>query len=95
MVDLAGRRLATIQENNWNRGPRSNNKSGVKGVHWSKALGKWRAVMEVGGRQLHIGLFNDKTTAAAAYQATAVSYHGEFAFMPPGFDVPDSLLSST
>jgi hypothetical protein len=42
-------------------------KSRYQGVHWVVAAGKWRAAMMVGGRNTHVGLFDDEADAARAY----------------------------
>ena len=42
------------------------NKTGVRGVSWSKAKKKWRAAIYVDNRQKHIGYFDDLSAAAEA-----------------------------
>lgn len=53
--------------------------SGFYGVGWSNKDRKWRARIEVGGRQITIGYFNDLVDAARARDAFAISARGEFA----------------
>ena len=48
--------------------PGRKNKSGVKGVHWSKCAKKWRAYAYFGGEPFHVGLFDKIEDAAKAYQ---------------------------
>lgn len=43
----------------------ANNISGVKGVGWHKASGKWAAYIAVNGKMFHLGLFIDFTEAVA------------------------------
>jgi hypothetical protein len=54
----------------------SRNKSGLKGVSWSKASKRWRAQ----GRYQHLGWFATKEEAAAAYAAWAKENYGDFAY---------------
>lgn len=44
----------------------SNNKSGIKGVHFAKKEGKWCAQIKVGQKCFHLGLFDKKIDAAMA-----------------------------
>lgn len=49
------------------RGPKSNNKSGHLGVSWHTWNGKWRAEIRVNGKSIHLGYFNDVRVAAEHY----------------------------
>lgn len=49
------------------RKPRTNNKLGLHGVH-ELPSGKYRAQCQVQGKKINLGLFEDKHSAAAAYQ---------------------------
>lgn len=73
-------RLATKTENQGNRRTNTNNKCGVKGVHWHPQSGKWCARIRVRQRNKHIGLFDDKYEAGRAYMAAAERHFGEFAY---------------
>lgn len=55
------------------------NTSGYKGVGWSRASGKWRAYIQVDGRQVHLGLHLDPLDAARVYDAAALEHFGEYA----------------
>jgi len=46
-----------------------NNTSGIKGISWYKAAGKWRADIMVDRRQKHLGLFGNPFEAACARYA--------------------------
>jgi hypothetical protein len=72
-------RLAGAPQNGWNRGPNRNNKSGLKGVSWVKALNKWSAEIMVHGKTVKLGCFLDKEEAARVYAEAAKRMHGEFA----------------
>jgi len=50
------------------------NKSGFAGVSWDKQKMKWRAVIEVNGKQLFLGRFDDKDDAIRARKAANVEH---------------------
>ena len=72
-------RFATNQENARNRGFRSDNTSGFKGVSWNDQRGKWTAYIRLNGKQKHIGVFDSVVKAACAYDAAALDAYGQFA----------------
>lgn len=82
-------RQATHSENNRNTGLSISNKSGSKGVSWSKWHNKWRArinidksIAESQGlktKYKSLGFFESKREATNAYKAACNIYHGEFA----------------
>lgn len=59
-------RDVTHQENHRNMPIRSDNTSGVTGVHWNKVHKKWQARIKIGGRYKHIGFFAYFSDAANA-----------------------------
>lgn len=63
-------RVVTCKQNNEHQsGPQSNSRSGVLGVTWHKASGKWRAQVKHNHRVIHVGLFEDIADADAAVRA--------------------------
>lgn len=76
---LCNLREATGSENRSNIGLIKSNTSGLKGVGWHKAKNKWRAYIGKDGRYIHLGLFEKKSDAAAAYAQAAKKYFGEYA----------------
>jgi len=72
-------RAATDQQNAANRPLRSDNTSGVKGVHWCKRREKWHAHIRVAGRNRHLGYFVDLSAAADAARSAREQAFGEFA----------------
>lgn len=72
-------RIANRMQNGANSKLRSNNKSGYKGVSWDKRGNLWVARIQVNRRTIHLGSFESKEAAAAAYRAAALLYFGEFA----------------
>lgn len=76
---MSNLRSASLTQNHANKRQQSNNTSGVKGVSWNKAAGKWRAHIQLQGTQLYLGSFADKADAAEAYRRAAIEAFGEFA----------------
>ena len=72
-------RQATQQQNGFNRGLSSTNKTGFKGVSWDKRDSKFYASIRAGGKSTSLGRFNTKEEAAEAYRSAALKAHGEFA----------------
>lgn len=76
-------RPATNSQNNANQRCPITSTSGFKGVHWMKNRNKWHAQIRVSGVRIHLGMFEDKISAAAAYNAAALEHFGEFARLNP------------
>lgn len=74
-------RLATTQQNGFNRGAQANNVLGVKGV-CVRPGGRFQAQISVNGRNTYIGMFGTIAEAAAAYKEKALQLHGEFVLLP-------------
>ena len=75
---IANLRLATNQENQRNVGLQKNNSTGIKGVHWHKGTGKFRAEISVGDKRRHLGYHDTLAEAAAARAAAEIKYFGAF-----------------
>ena len=76
---FANLRTATNSENTRNSRMRNDNTSGLKGVTFHKASGKWCAQIMKHGKQNHLGLFDTSEDAYSAYCAASKELHGEFA----------------
>ena len=76
---LRNLRPATTGQNNMNRSANRSNATGYKGVGWHKSAGRYRAVIKVDGKQIHLGHFDDPAVAAEAYKVAARKHFGEFA----------------
>lgn len=72
-------RPASATQNAMNRAIRSDNKSGFRGVHWSKAKQLWVATIQAYGFKEYIGAFSAAILAAKAYDARAKEVYGVFA----------------
>lgn len=71
-------RICNNAENNWNKTKLTNNKSGYKGVWWSKERHKWVASIKCNGRKYYIGRFNTPEEAHEAYKKKARELFGAF-----------------
>lgn len=66
---LKNLRVVTRAENNKNRRRGSNNTSGVLGVTFISAIGKWRAQIKEGNKFFHLGYYSDWFDAVCARKA--------------------------
>jgi hypothetical protein len=76
---ISNLREATNLQNSWNAKLKRTNKSGVKGVSWDKVNGKWRAHIQIRGRQIQLGRFAELQDAAATVKSARVRLHAGFA----------------
>ncbi len=72
-------REATNQENHFNLPLSRRNKSGYKGVHWSKNRNKWRVEYTLNCKRFEGGYFDNVEDAALKYRELTKKLHGEFA----------------
>lgn len=70
-------RAVTHIDNVRAQGLRTNNTSGVRGVNWDKARGKWAARVNVGGKKRHVGRFDTLEEAAQAVAAARTSFYAD------------------
>jgi hypothetical protein len=85
-------RPATKQQQAFNRGTRSDSKSGVKGVHWKKKHSRWEARIKVNGEYTYLGYFVDLNEAIQIRKAAEKKYFKEFASI---LDPPSSIHEIT
>ncbi len=78
---LCNLRIATHQENQWNRQVRQDTTSGYKGVTLTtdSPVRPWLARLNHNGVRHKLGYHKTKEEAALAYNAKAKELHGEFA----------------
>jgi len=72
-------RPVTRSQNCANQTTQKRSASGFKGVTFLAKLNKWRARIKVAQKEIYLGLYAEKETAAAAYNQAATQYFGEFA----------------
>lgn len=72
-------RICTQSENLRNRSKMKRNKSGFKGVSWSKVRKKWIAQIALDNKSFNLGGFVNKKNAINAYKKAAIKFHGEYA----------------
>lgn len=73
-------REASRSENMRNVGRKAGNSVGIKGVSRCHTKSeRWRASIVVDRKHIHLGSFSTPEEAAAAYEAAARLYHGDFA----------------
>jgi len=78
----ANLRLATIEQNSWNRRKNPGNfTSKYKGVSWHKLSRKWHARIVYKQKWISIGYFDDEQSAARAYDEKAKELFGDFAYL--------------
>lgn len=72
-------RLCSRLQNQISKGPRSDNRSGLKGVSWCSKAKKWQSEIMLHGKRKWLGYFAAPEDAHAAYADAAHELHGEFA----------------
>jgi len=72
-------RVCTRSQNNANRHRTQSKSSPIKGVHFEKYTGRWRAEIHLNGKRHTLGRFDHIEDAAAAYAAKAAELFGDFA----------------
>lgn len=72
-------RVCTRSQNNANRHRTQSKSSPIKGVHFEKCTGRWRAEVHCNGKRHTLGRFDRIEDAAAAYAAKAAELFGNFA----------------
>jgi hypothetical protein len=72
---LVNLRWANQSKNGQNRKTGKNSKSGVKGVTWQQATGKWRVQVAHRGKNHYGGLFTDFEEAVVAVRALRRQLH--------------------
>lgn len=71
-------REATIQQNNFNKKVRIDNKLQAKGIYLIEKTNKYCVRGTIDGKRLHIGHFDNIDDAKKAYENFSKKYHGEF-----------------
>ena len=71
-------RLATHAKNVVNASKRKDNTTGVKGVHFDKRSGKYKAQININGKRTCLGSFKTLEEARIVYTRKSLELHGEF-----------------
>jgi hypothetical protein len=72
-------RRASSKQNRYNQGVYPSSVSGYRGVSWCKPCQKWRARINVDGKEISLGVHETREQAALAYNVAATKFYGEFA----------------
>lgn len=72
-------RTCSQHQNRMNRVLNKNSRTGYKGVYNCKTPGRFKAGIQVNGKQIHLGTFATDIEAAKAYNQAAIQHFGEFA----------------
>ncbi len=67
-------RVVPASANKQNTGSYRGASSSYRGVRWYKPLGKWAAQIKTGGKNVHVGYFNDEVAAAEAARAARLRF---------------------
>jgi len=73
-------RICTRNQNEMNKGLRSNNTSGCTGVVWNKRDNKWEARIGVNNKKIILGLFTNYDEAVKTRQDAEIKYFKEFRY---------------
>jgi hypothetical protein len=71
-------RIATPQQNKMNATRHSDNTTGIKGVKFCKRAGKFKAYININGKQIHLGSFDNLEDASVARKKAAATTYKEF-----------------
>lgn len=71
-------RVADYQMNGMNRRKQLGS-SKFKGVYWDKQSQKWRALIAINRKRIHLGYYDDELEAARAYDRKAIELFGPYA----------------
>ena len=74
-------RLATSEQNSFNKPKQKNSVSKYKGIRWHKKTKKWQVRLYINRKTKYLGYYDCEIEAAKAYNTAALNYHGEFAFL--------------
>ncbi|MBX6221380.1 HNH endonuclease [Pseudomonas aeruginosa] len=72
-------RIATSEQNGWNRKLAKNNTSGIKGISFRAGKKPWEAKFDAAGKTIWLGRFETKDLAEEALIKKREEIHGEFA----------------
>jgi hypothetical protein len=71
-------RRASLSQNGQNMALLGRNKSGFKGVCWSKRKSLWQTQIKLNGKQYHLGYYEDIELAALVASEARFKFFGEY-----------------
>lgn len=71
-------KIVTRSGNLHNRSLNKNNLSGKTGVHWSKDHKKWKAIIMINKKNIHLGYFLNLEDAIKARKEGELKYYGKY-----------------
>ena len=71
-------RFVTSSQNCMNRTVRSDSTSGITGVYWKPAIGKWVAQITASGKTMHLGYYKDRGDAIRARREGERMHFGDY-----------------
>ena len=91
---LSNLRFCTSSQNKANTKSRINSTSSCKGVSLKKSNRKWRARIQVAGKEFHLGYYDSEAEALCVYDWFALLLYKEFSRLNTKFkrDYPPALL---
>jgi len=57
-----------------------NNTTGITGVLWDKRYQKWKSIIGINNKQIHLGYYDDKNDAIKVRKEAEVKYFGEYRY---------------
>lgn len=70
-------RAVSPKRNNWNHGPRVDNRVGYPGIHWHEKDRKWVARIQANGKRVQVGSFHTLEDAVSARKSAELEWFGE------------------
>ena len=70
-------RTVNSSQNMWNRSKQKSS-SKYKGVYWNTQNQRWHVQIQVDGKGIWLGYYEDEEKAGAAYRKAALHYFGEY-----------------
>ena len=84
-------RIATSTQNTMNKTSAKNSSSQFVGVALNKNMNKWKATIQVDGKPIHLGFFDDEIEAARVRDEATKKYYGEHGNL--NFNTQDYVVS--
>lgn len=73
-------RICSQGENTFNHKMYKTNTSGYPGVSWHKKANKWRVRIQIKGKEINLGLFEDLDEAIKVRKEAEIKYFGEYRY---------------